>query len=205
MNETLSKEKGTWLGKRANPEFRDFVNQKLQSLKAIIRDFRDSTSETDKIQYAPKFSEILTDINSIQEKFKTYSTKFKYYTGDTEKSLRKLAFLTKELLNELIFSQEMYENEKKEIHALNVINQWGNYHSNVKELYYYIENSNYPYTIHTVFSLAFVLVPFLNLFSLVGGIYLITHKDWRALAFGIIVLVLFFSQMVNLAYLVIFA
>ncbi|MGV9172770.1 MAG: hypothetical protein ACOC35_09415 [Promethearchaeia archaeon] len=140
----------------------------------------------------------MEEIREIKSNFDLYGNKFKFYTDATEKSLRKFGFLLKELLKDLEFHQGAFESENKEIYILNMINNWSNFHSNTKDLFYEIENNEYPYTIHTVFSLAFVLVPFLNIFSLVGGIYLLMQKDWRALIFGAITLILYFIQAINI-------
>ena len=185
--------------KQINPEFIDFIHQNIAKVGQIFSSLKKTTKQTELNEtFKPKFEVILDDVEKIRENFDNYGEKFKFYTEQTEKSLRKFGFLLKGLIKDLQFNQKAFENENKEIYLLNIVNNWSLFNSNVKDLFYDIENNEYPYTIHTVFSLAFVLVPFLNIFSLVGGIYLITKKDWRALIFGAITLILYFIQAINI-------
>ncbi|MHA1272668.1 MAG: hypothetical protein ACTSQP_16010 [Promethearchaeota archaeon] len=203
MNEIKSEKKRfnplTFFKKRINPEFTEFIFQSISEIKVLLNTFLDKIeSDNHKKIYVPKINEILKELSLIKEKFELYSKKFKYYTEETERSLRKFAFLTKELISNLNFTLDAYENEKNEIYLLNLVNFWTQYSADVKNLFYNIENYDYPYTIHTIFSLAFVLVPFLNIFSLVGGIFLMMRKDWRAISFGTITLILYFIQFINI-------
>jgi hypothetical protein len=185
--------------KQINPEFIEFIHEKIKNVKDLFLDLKENIKDKDiKKNFISKIDEILNEIKNIKSHFDLYGKKFKFYTEQTEKSLRKFGFLLKELIKDLNFNRKAFNNEQKEIYLLNIVNNWSYFHSNVNDLFYDIENNDYPYTIHTVFSLAFVLVPFLNIFSLVGGIYLITKKDWRALIFGAITLILYFIQAINI-------
>ncbi|MFO8018239.1 MAG: hypothetical protein R6U96_06355 [Promethearchaeia archaeon] len=182
-----------------NPEFIEFVHQNIAEVKNLFVTITESIEGSEfQNTFTPKIDSILQEIKNIKSNFDLYGKKFKFYTEETEKSLRKFGFLLKELNKSLKFNQEAFESEKKEIYLLNIVNNWRHFHSDVKDLFYDIENNEYPYTIHTIFSLAFVLVPFLNIFSLVGGIYLLMKKDWRALIFGAITLILYFIQAINI-------
>jgi len=188
--------------KQVNPEFKEFINKTISKIENLLRDIeREIADQEYEPLYKKKINEILNDIENIKQRFELYSSKFKYYTEDTERALRKFGFLMGELIKELDFNKEAFKKENNEIYLLNIVNKWSVFNSNVKESFYDIENSDYPYTIHTIFSLAFVLVPFLNIFSLVGGIYLIRAKDWRALTFGTITLILYFLQIINVIFL----
>lgn len=184
--------------KQINPEFIDFVERNLKEIKEGINHIKDLIKDKEyKEIFTPKFNQILENLSTMEKNFTLYSTKFKYYTEETERSIRKFGFLVKEFLQETQFNISAYKTQTKEIYILNIVNQWTNFNSEVKSLFYNIEHNDYPYTIHTLFSLAFVLVPFLNIFSLVGGIYLVLKKDWRALIFGAITLILYFIQFIN--------
>ena len=188
--------------KQVNPEFKEFINKTVSKIENLLRDIeREIADQEYEPLYKRKINEILNDIENIKQRFELYSSKFKYYTEDTERALRKFGFLMGELIKELDFNKEAFKKENNEIYLLNIVNKWSVFNSNVKESFYDIENSDYPYTIHTIFSLAFVLVPFLNIFSLVGGIYLIRAKDWRALTFGTITLIVYFLQIINVIFL----
>jgi len=203
MNEVETKEIKTktkgFFKKSVNPEFKKFIQDALHEIQHLYNDFKAKISgkKYDPL-YTKKIDTILTNISEIKSRFELYSTKFKYYTEETERSLRKFGFLIKELVDDLYFNKEAFSQEENEIYLLNLVNSWTNFNASIKDSFYNIDNNDYPYTIHTVFSLAFVLVPFLNIFSLVGGIYLLTKKDWRALIFSIIILTIYFIQFINL-------
>lgn len=191
--------------KQINPEFKAFVKKKISEIERIFNEFLTSISgKKIEVIYKNKIEAILKDISSITTKFLVYAAKFKYYTEENERSLRKFGFLIGELEEELKFNKDAFDKELNEIYLLNIVNKWSNFNSAIKELFYNIEHSHYPYVIHTIFSLAFVFIPFLNIFSLVGGIYLITHKDYRALTFGAIILSLYFIQLINIISLAVF-
>lgn len=196
--ELKTKSKGI-IKKSVNPEFKKFVADALNEIETVFNDFKNNLSgKKYETLYFKKIDTIHSDLSIIKSKFELYATKFKFYTEETEKSLRKFGFLIKELGEDLIFNKEAFAQEANEIYLLNIVNSWTTFNASIKEAFYNIEHNGYPYTIHTVFSLAFVLVPFLNIFSLVGGIYLLTKKDWRALLFAIIILSIYFIQFVNL-------
>ena len=188
--------------KQINPEFKEFIDSKISEIKSKLQEFLKKISgKKYETVYQKKFGEILNEIGEITQKFELYTTKFKFYTQETERSLRKFGFLMGELVKELQFNEEAFENEANEIYLLNIVNKWSVFNASVKEMFYNVENNEYPYTIHTIFSLAFVLVPFLNIFSLVGGLYLIGTKDWRGLIYGSITLLLYFMQIINIIFL----
>lgn len=190
--------------KQTNPEFQDFISKNIKEIGDVIYQLKEQINDKPYSElYDNKLHEMLDNLTQIKIKFDLFATKFKYYTEETERSHRKLGYLLKEYSNDINFLKSAYNKENNEIYLLNLVNNWTILNSNIRELYYNIENNNYPYTIHTVFTLAFVLVPFLNIFSLVGGIYLVTHKDWRALIFGAIALGIYFLQLVNVFYLAI--
>jgi len=189
-------------GKQINPEFKEFIDTKISEIKSNLQYFLNKISgkKYEKV-YQKKFEEILKDIEEITQKFELYTSKFKFYTQETERSLRKFGFLMGELVKELQFNKEAFNGEENEIYLLNVVNKWSVFNASVKEMFYNVENNEYPYTIHSIFSLAFVLIPFLNIFSLVGGLYLVGTKDWRALIYGSITLLLYFMQIINIIFL----
>jgi len=188
--------------KQINPEFKEFITKKISEIKGKLQDFLNVISgKKYEPVYQKRFEEILKDIGEITQKFELYTTKFKFYTQETERSLRKFGFLMGELVKELQFNKEAFDNEANEIYLLNIVNKWSIFNASVKEMFYNVENNEYPYTIHTVFSLAFVLLPFLNIFSLVGGLYLVSKKDWRALTYGSITLIMYFMQIINIIFL----
>ncbi|GAB4309723.1 MAG: hypothetical protein Kow0069_09230 [Promethearchaeota archaeon] len=59
------------------------------------------------------------------------------------------------------------------------------------------QGARYPHALTTGLGLALVLVPFLNLLSLVAGLHLARVDDYRARASGLVTLVLFFAQWIN--------
>lgn len=188
--------------KQINTEFKEFVDKNLSEIKRSLQGFikKISGKKYEKL-YHKKIEEILKELDEISERFEIYTTKFKFYTQETERALRKFGFLMGELVKELQFCEEAFNSEENEIYLLNIVNKWGVFNASVKEMFYNVENNEYPYTIHTVFSLAFVLIPFLNIFSLVGGLYLVGKKDWRALIYGSISLILYFMQIINIVFL----
>ena len=190
--------------KRINPEFKDFVNENLSKLESLMNTFLKSISEKRLGDiYGEKIEEILKELKAIKQKFELYNSKFKYFTEETGQSLRKFGFLIGEFTKDLSFNKDAFDKENNEIYLLNVVNNWSSFHGNIKALFYNIENAKYPYSIHTCLSIALVLIPFVNIMSLFGGIYLITKKDWRALIWGAIILILYLIPWINVIYLTI--
>ncbi|MHA1343126.1 MAG: hypothetical protein ACTSQG_04015 [Promethearchaeota archaeon] len=188
--------------KQINPEFKEFVNKHINQIENILNEINDNIKgKPFEGIYREKFDALLKDINHIKSKFELYTSKFKYYTEQSERSLRKFGFLIGELIKVLNFNKELFNNKENEVYLLNIVNRWSNFNGSVKELFYNIENADYPYWIHTFFSLALVLIPFVNLISLIGGIYLVRAKDYRAIIFGGITLVLYSVWMINIIFL----
>ena len=108
-----TKSKG-FIKKSVNPEFKKFVLGALNEIKRLFNDFKGKiTGKKYESLYVKKFDTILNNISEIKSKFELYSTKFKYYTEETEKSLRKFGFLMKELVEDLNTDDLELRNNRK--------------------------------------------------------------------------------------------
>ena len=114
--------------KQVNPEFKEYIIVRIskieQELDAILKRISGKKYES---VYRKRFDEILDDFNAnrqdeegndikigIKPKFELYSSKFKYYKEETERSLRKFGFLINELSEELKFNHDAYNKDEND-------------------------------------------------------------------------------------------
>lgn len=185
--------------KPVNPQYIQFVNINLSKVEDIISFFKKNLPETkSKEVFSVQLDDISNQIKDLREKIEAYSRSIKTYTRDGEEGLRKFEYLLKALVEDFEFNNSAFTEDPKEIYLLNIVSKWKSFRASILELFWNIDNSQYPFGIHTIFALGLVLIPFVNLISLIAGLYLITSKDWRAVIFGAITLTIYFVQMINI-------
>jgi len=185
--------------KPVNPKYIEFVNNSLKTIEEMLKEIQKKIPDINsKERFIVQINDILHQISDLREKIQIYSKSMKTYTRDGEQSLRKFEYLLNALVEDFEFNMSAFSDEPKEIYLLNIVSKWKIFRSSVLELFWNIDHSKYPFLIHTLFGFILAWIPFVNIISLIAGIYLIMSKDWRAVICGAIILALYFIQWINI-------
>lgn len=183
-----------------NPEFENFVQGHLAQFLVVVAAVQERLPE--KLPGAPvheQLARVRRQVQATWDRVRGYFDSLKFYTETTEAQMKELEHALRALLANATDLRAVYEaSSPEDLSApLQLVTAWGAFHAHVQTIAWKVERPPFPYLIYAVFGLALVFIPFLNLFSLLTGVYLVGRKDWRAIAVGLVTLVLFFVQWIN--------
>lgn len=177
-----------------NSKFKDFISERFQHLKKSVNSVKKELDGDLRGSYENKLQEISEKLSTLQIATEKHMDSIKSYTAEGKDAFEQMYNEISALSNKVDFLVETNSKSPKELYLLNMNSEFESFNGSMDHLFFQLGHSRFKDLMFVIIAAIFILLPFLNIISMILGISLVTKKDYRSMFCGIVILGLFIAQ-----------